>query len=51
MDAQAVLQELLELAQRGIPSREDQVIISGQEPVLPTNGYCVPFHSIVEGWE
>jgi hypothetical protein len=50
MDAQAALQELLDLAQRD-PSSDDQVVISGQEPVLPTNGYCVPFHSIVEGWE
>jgi hypothetical protein len=50
MDAPAALQELFELAQ-GDPSRDDQVVSSGQEPVLPTNGYCLPVHSIVEGWE
>jgi hypothetical protein len=36
MDAQAALQALLKLAQRD-PRRDDEVVISGQAPVLPTN--------------
>jgi hypothetical protein len=36
MDAQATLQDLLKLAQRE-PTRDDEVVITGQDPVLPTN--------------
>ena len=35
MDAQAALQDLLKLAPRD-PTRDDEVVISGQDPVLPT---------------
>jgi hypothetical protein len=36
MDAPAVLQELLKLAGRD-STRDDEVAISGEDPVLPTN--------------
>jgi crotonobetainyl-CoA:carnitine CoA-transferase CaiB-like acyl-CoA transferase len=36
MDAQAALQDLLKLAGRD-PTRDDAVVISGEDPVLPTN--------------
>jgi hypothetical protein len=36
MDAQATLQDLLKLALRD-PTRDDEVVMSGQDPVLPTN--------------
>ncbi len=36
MDAQAALQDLLKIAPRD-PTRDDEVVISGQAPVLPTN--------------
>jgi hypothetical protein len=36
MDAQAASQDLLKLAPRD-PTRDDEVVISGQDPVLPTN--------------
>ena len=36
MDAQAALQDLLKIAPRD-PTRDDEVVISGQDPVLATN--------------
>jgi hypothetical protein len=36
MDAQAASQDLLKLAPRD-PPHDDEVVISGQDPVLPTN--------------